>query len=250
MFRYFKDHKYFLIFWLGGWFLLGSFFAVLTGFFGIIIDRLLRPLKNPTNQPFTTSLIWFGIIFPFSFLYVFIIVIFTSETSDYNLIHAWINSSKPLTDKMAEYIPVIDNITRQILDRGDSWRVDRVRHLYGVLWFICIITSPLLFKDSCRFAKYITQRYYRTKNDEKFRRLVIMYLNFFLFGMISFLSIWSLFAGYNDSIDISNDSYRRLERFIAINPLGVFLFLFLSVPMMIALVRIHYRKIKPLIKKV
>lgn len=244
-----STYKYTFLFWLIGTILLGQFYAVLAGMVGLVIDYTVnRNTKwKKEKRAYTTSLYWFIGVIPFSMVYTWIVVAFTGQEITNGIIHSIIETSIPFTNKMAEFFPVIDNYTSQILRHGEDWRVGRVRHLYSVVWLVCIMTSPLLFRDLLSASNILFETTFSKNHKLKDYLINIarMYICLLIAGGLMLFSVnWGM-NGSEMMTDGSGGSYERIEKYLPISIWTVFISTFAFLLTFLITIKAH---LYPIIK--
>lgn len=158
---------------------------------GLFVDLLINKesTKEQYNKGYKTNHYWFIYAFFTAFFYTWVIYANIDKYTIGGIVYEWIEFTKPFTNKIAEYIPIIDNYSEQISALGDSWRVPKIRHLYAVFWFTNIIAAPLLFNDVLCVAKYMCKNLVKKIKECSDPRRNIRVLNFSMLFVILMFSL-------------------------------------------------------------
>lgn len=253
--KYIINYKFTLLSWILGTIFLGEYFGVLAGMFGFGVDYLINRsnIWAKEDAVLTTTKYWFIVFVPLTMLYNWLIVANTGPDINSGIIYSWVEFTQPFADVMAKYFPVIDNYTRQLEAHGDYWRVPRIRHLYAVIWFACIATAPLLFKDVNRASKAVMKEYYKfTSLKDKFNWYMRIYVPLLVVALpMTYASyIWGV-HGWEKYIWSSGENAMRhgMERYLSPSIWGAVMSPFLVIYCIFLLVRLHHHShIQPLIK--
>lgn len=225
-----------LIYSVLGYYFFREFWFVLTAA-GIVVDGVTEyerqkiwPLYWGDDCLITSKYWYFGIV-PFCAIYTTWILLSTGTAVDGHLADKWILLTQPFFDEIAKHLPVVENYTNQMHERGESWKIARMSHLFASLWFVCGVTMPWLFFE---FPRMLSIEVSGMRYIALTRLFKITLVTIFFFSWGGFLAAKLTYSGFNDMDD---RTYHIIEKVAPMMICGsnalMFIFLLMTLTILI-----------------